>query len=145
MQQDRPALPQLPVEAVYSQLYEEGRRYREWERQAAVWSTTLLSALIAGLVALSSRSTPFMLGDGQKVFIAALLAGFAAITCLMMWFVAWRYHQIRDLLDEIEPAWKMVLVRRHLTKWPRILSPLGGQMLTVAGLATLAVFLLYTV
>lgn len=114
---DVPLSPLPPVEdlgAIYGELYNEMRRYRDYEFQSSTWYTAMLIAVLAFLI-----SQRFDKPNDLTVFGAALatnwlvklalLTGTGAlgfISCRLVYYASCRYDHIRRYTDRLEPTWK---------------------------------------
>jgi hypothetical protein len=100
--------------AVYAELYNEMRRYRDYEFQSSTWYTAILIAVLAFLV-----SQRFEKPDDLTIFGAAvatncllrvaLLVGTGAlgfISCRLVYYASCRYDHLRRYTDKLEPTWK---------------------------------------
>ena len=127
-QPTEPALPRVEgPDAVYAELYNEMRRYRDYEFQSSTWYTAILIAVLAFLI-----SQRFEKPDDLTIFGAALatncllkvalLVGTGAlgfISCRLVYYASCRYDHIRRYVDGLEPSWKA----RTFVPLPRGLSP----------------------
>jgi hypothetical protein len=100
-------------EAVYGEVYNELRRYRDYEFSSSTWYTALLFAVLGFLIA-----TRF--GDTAPGFAAYLdsscwlklgvVAGSALIATVSTFLVRYSYKRYRELRDYankyLEPPWK---------------------------------------
>ncbi len=83
----------LSVDTMYQQLYTEMRRYRDHEQGVVTWWTTILLAVVAGIIHFSTQ------GQGihysvRVGLIVGVLSLSAAMTCLIA-YTNRRYHDLR--------------------------------------------------
>jgi hypothetical protein len=113
------------TEAVYHhELYEEMRRFRDYELRAATWYTTILVVIIGFLVRQqivlggveldTAGGAPNLAGAATAVVALSIIAALGFASCLSVWHASQRYHQLRDLTNELEPTWKRDLVTKHI-------------------------------
>lgn len=120
--QDPNALPRVEQpEAVYRELYNEMRRYRDYESQSSTWYTAILTAILGFLI-----SQRFGRPDDLTIFGAAvahnclvkvtLLLGTGAlgfISCRLVYYASHRYDEIRKYTEQLEPTWKTFVPPRR--------------------------------
>ena len=83
----------------YQEMYQEMRRYRDYELTAATWYTTMLLAILGFIVSKDHG----ILDDKYKYSIMGLsmLIGFGG--AFSVHYVSLRYRQIRDHIKKLEP------------------------------------------
>ena len=101
-------------DTVYSEMYAEMRRFRDYELSSASWYTAMLLALLGGLFLYSTTEEPALTVDLVKT-IAILLA---AVLCAAGWFAvgySWaRYRELRDYTTaQLEPGWHRFTPKSH--------------------------------
>lgn len=114
-------------EPVYAELYNEMRRYRDYEFQSSTWYTAILIAVLAFLI-----SQRFAKPDDLTVFGAALASNWLVkgtlavgtgtlgfVSCRLVYYAGCRYEHIRQYTNRLEPAWKA----KTFVPLPRGLSP----------------------
>ncbi len=98
----------------YQELYQEMRRYRDYELSVSTWYTAILLAILGAILTVKFGST-----QGSNVLLEKSLARFVTIIVVTligssgMWSVYFsnrRYRHLRDFMFDkklnLEPAWK---------------------------------------
>ncbi len=100
-------------EAVYAQIYDEMRRYRDYEFNSSSWYTALLLATIGFLIAVRFGGTApqlkvLLVTNGfLKLAVIVSAALIAAASCYLIYFSSRRYQYLREWVDNnLEPDWK---------------------------------------
>jgi len=100
-------------EAVYGEVYNEMRRYRDYEFTSSTWFTALLLAVLGFLVATrygetASRFESILARSCVLKFFVVLGAGVVATTSsYLVWYSSHRYQELRAWAnDHLEPDWK---------------------------------------
>jgi hypothetical protein len=122
-------LDKISRDVVYQQLYQEMRRYRDYEIVVSGWYITLTLGVIGGLFAISK------LNINVGSCLVWLFSTFFVIAGLGISYVIWyahdRYRSLRDYTDKnIEPAWKDKPKIRETWFQPYIVLILVNLMLT---------------
>lgn len=100
----------VPHETVYSELYNEMRRYRDYELTAATWYTVILVALLGFIISAKygaddslAKFVQICAVQGSTVLISTILG---VSSCYSVWYADRRYRAIRKIVDEhLEPKW----------------------------------------
>jgi hypothetical protein len=107
-------------EAVYREMYNEGRRYRDYEFTSSAWYTGFLLAIFGFLVATrfgsAAPSLARLLAQSCALKLAIVLgaAAIAAISNFLVWYSYSRYEELRTYMTKkLEPAWKEFVPRKH--------------------------------
>lgn len=98
---------------VYTELYAELRRYRDYEFTSSTWYSALLLAILGFLVASRFGDTAprFALlletSCAAKVLFVAVAALIAGTSTFLVWYSYARYQELRKYTtDNLEPKWK---------------------------------------
>lgn len=83
----------LSVDTMYEQLYIEMRRYRDHEQGVVTWWTSILLAVVAGMMHFSTREQGIHYGVRVGLVIALVWLS-SAMTCLID-YTNRRYHDLR--------------------------------------------------
>ena len=130
---------EVSPDIVYQEMYQELRRFRDYELTVSAWYTTILIA-IAGAVFTSSNFQSLLSSWLLKIIISIviILIAFSSINSIL--YVRSRYSQIRSFVDDtLEPSWKD-LDPKNL-KWIR---PYKLILITQAFLVVLIVLAIVT-
>jgi len=84
----------LSVDTMYQQLYTEMRRYRDHEHGVVTWWTTILLAVVAGIIHFSTQGQGIHYGIRVGLIVGVLSLS-AAMTCLIAYSNR-RYHDLRE-------------------------------------------------
>ncbi len=84
----------LSVDIMYEQLYTEMRRYRDHEHGVVTWWTTILLALVAGIIHFSTHGQGIHYGI-RVVLVVTVVCLSSAMTCLIAYSNR-RYHDLRE-------------------------------------------------
>jgi hypothetical protein len=110
-----PDIPRVEQpEAVYRELYNEMRRYRDYEFQSSTWYTAILTAVLGFLISQRfgrpSDLTIFGAALASNCMVkTALFLGTGAlgfISCYLVYYASRRYDVIREYTARLEPVWK---------------------------------------
>ena len=122
---------------VYSELYAEMRRYRDYELVASPWYTMILLAILGAILTMKFGATESKLYEfiNRKeikfiVFVVVTFIGFSI--CYSLRYVSQRYHELREHADKLEPEWNKLKLK-PMKFAPNIL------MLTIQGILTIAI------
>jgi hypothetical protein len=123
-------LNQVSFDTVYSEMYTEMRRFRDYELRSSTWYTAILIAIL-GFIANSkytAQTTPSGLalllqgGIVARALVLLVVTALGFASSFSVWYVSRRYHSLRQLVDaQLEPAWDHsnkrapVLPERRLT------------------------------
>ena len=91
-------------DAAYAELYQEMRRYRDYETDYVKWCVALLLSVSGGYAAIAGRTQP--VEWGLKVFAIIVIAVIAAAGIFGARYVRQRYKQLREFTTRVEPEWK---------------------------------------
>ena len=119
-------------DVVYAQLYEEMRYYRNYELTVSTWYTTILLAILGGILAAKFGTVESSLSNyfNHNILVQWLVFGLATYIGFSSWYSViyvsiWRYRELRTYIEKhLEPAWKQ-LSRKRI-----ILSPVYFLLLT---------------
>ncbi len=113
-QNGKSASNEVSKDTVYSELYIEMRRFRDYELTASTWYTAILSAILVALLSVkfgagATTQLSEFLSRYQiiRIFlvISVALIGFSGFFSVL--HVARRYDKLRDYVDDnLEPKWK---------------------------------------
>jgi hypothetical protein len=97
-------------EAVYSELYNEMRRYRDYELSASTWYTAILIALLGFIVSVKYGSSDPVSTFSHIWYFQVLVLLISTILGVSSFYSIWyankRYSEIRKIVDEhLEPKW----------------------------------------
>ena len=104
---------------IYSEIYTEMRRYRDYELSAATWYTAILIVML-GFIVTDKSDVTFV-----RVAIGVLSTILGGSSIYSIWYVNRRYGQLLEIMNNhLEPQWKkavfknirteMILRPRHL-------------------------------
>ena len=110
-----PNIPRIEQpDAVYRELYNEMRRYRDYEFHSSTWYTAILTAVLGFLI-----SQRFGRPNDLTMFGAALASNWIVkiglvlstgalglISCRLVRYASRRYDALRNYADKLEPTWK---------------------------------------
>ncbi len=84
----------LSVDSMYAQLYTEMRRYRDHEQRVVTWWTTILLAVVAGIIHFSTQGQGIHYGI-RVVLVVTVVCLSSAMTCLIA-YTNRRYQDLRE-------------------------------------------------
>jgi membrane protein YqaA with SNARE-associated domain len=100
-------------EAVYAEMYNEMRRFRDYEFTSSMWYTSILLALIGFVVstrfAQPTEGLAKFIEDNlwMKIIIAAIAVLLGAASTYLIYYTCSRYDHLREWTDDnLEPEWK---------------------------------------
>lgn len=140
---DNSTRPEDPsVDAVYSEWYNEMRRYRDFEHTIASWASTVLLALAAGGVTIFTSEPP-KLSQLQSYAFFVAIAAITVISDLIIYYCGRRYRELKEQAKGMEPTWKTELHKVTVSQLPRFFNPLFGQisLVTILGVVACAIVL----
>ncbi len=88
----------LSVDTMYQQLYTEMRRYRDHEQGVVTWWTTILLAVVAGMIHFSTQEQGIHYGI-RVVLVVSVVCVSSAMTCLIA-YTNRRYLDLREHTNE---------------------------------------------
>ena len=104
---------EVSKDTVYSELYTEMRRYRDYELTASTWYIVILLAILGAILTVKFGPVESDLSNFFKfnLLIQLTIAGFATLIgvggCYSVIFASLRYHELRKYVDRnLEPKWK---------------------------------------
>jgi len=102
---------------VYQELYEEMRRYRDYELSVATWYTAILAAIFGVLIAIKPQLDSLNCVVKSLIVALILLLGISSLYSIC--YAHKRYNQRREIADKLEPGWntpppKQTITPRHL-------------------------------
>jgi uncharacterized membrane protein len=126
---------EVSKDTVYSELYAEMRRYRDYELIASPWYTTILLAILGAILSVKFGVNPSKLSElinriEIKLIIFAVVTFIGFSICYSLWYVSQRYHELRKYVDELEPKWKK-LKSKSMKFAPNVLMLIIQATLTV--------------
>ncbi len=134
----------VSVDTVYSEMYNEMRRHREYQFSSAKWYTTLFLALIGAIFAAKySGQSPGIKNiidsnEGIRCVIILVAILICLNSCHTILYSHWRYSELRRYADiGLEPKWKTFLPKK-IKPQPHVLL-----VFSQAALAFLAIISLY--
>ena len=98
-------------DAVYREMYTEMRRFRDYQFSSSMWYTASLLAIFGFLIA-SRFGTPPTFNNSLtnsyllKFIVLVMSIVIAGASCYLIKFADWRYNQLRNWTDMMEPKWK---------------------------------------
>ena len=101
---------QISADTVYSELYEEGRYFRNHELTVSTWYSIILLAILATILAVKSSSSNSsihqILSNNLiiKICVAIVICVIGISGLLSIRYSKKRYGDIRNHLDSIEPS-----------------------------------------
>jgi len=128
---------------VYQELYEEMRRYRDYELTSSTWFMVILLATISGIITLKfGDHSNFDLLTCNFLFkvISSFLCTLIALSgILSAIFAACRYNHLRDWVTKnFEPDWK-----KYKPKDIKFLKPIWLIVTTQVTLWIISLFLIW--
>ncbi len=125
---------------VYSELYAEMRRYRDYELIVSPWYTMILLAILGAILTVkfgTTESKLYELINRKEIkFIVFVVVTFIAFSiCYSLWYVSQRYHELRKHADKLEPEWNKLKLK------PMKFAP-SLLMLTIQVILTIAIYLI---
>jgi len=108
-------LPKQEVshDIVYQEMYEEMRRYRDFELTVSTWHTTILLGILAVLVTgrfagfTSSLSRFLASSVAAKSLILVVAVSIGASSVFLVCYSWLRYRELRNYVSQnLEPLWK---------------------------------------
>ena len=105
---------------VYTELYAEMRRYRDYEFRSATWFIAILIAILGFLIsARFGRAGDLSVFGNAMVndclLKLALIAGTGLLgftSCYLVWYAGSRYDELRQQADKLEPDWRPRISKR---------------------------------
>jgi uncharacterized BrkB/YihY/UPF0761 family membrane protein len=119
-------LDEVPKDVLYQQLYQEMRRYRDYQMVVLGWYATLAIGVIAGLFAIPNLNVNVGECFAWPFSIFFVLAGLCI--SYVIWYAHDRCSSLREIANQIYP----VSLPKRLFK-PHHMLILIILMLTVAG------------
>ncbi len=127
----------ISPETVYSELYNEMRRYRDSELNSSVWFTAIIVGGLSIIVTdkFSPPGTNSILNDDflLQVIIAFLFTAIGSFSLFSVRYASLRYDEIRDYLKRLEPKWTFVPSNR--TVRPRHLIYVVEALMTIISIS----------
>ena len=124
-------------ETVYGEVYNEMRRYRDFEFTSSTWYTALLLAAFGFLIATRYGETAsrfdLILATSctLKLLVVLGAAIIAATSNFLVWYSHQRYRELRDWTNNaLEPSWKNITLRQ-ISFTPRHIFYITPWMLTI--------------
>jgi hypothetical protein len=133
---------EVTADAVYSELYEEGRYFRNHELTVSTWYSIILLAILAAVLAVKSSSPDssiyqvFSNNLPTKACIAIVILIIGTSGLLSIRYSEIRYKDIRKHLNSMEPS------NKNLQKTP---IKICGREYTPRKLLSLSLFILMIV
>lgn len=119
--------PKARPDEVYSQLYQEMRRHRDYELTTSTWHMLLLLGILGLVLNTVYGGNPYCPSVLAQWFIehawtqrlTAILFSVVAISCIFsISYSNTRYHDLRAFTEHLEPKWKDTLNRRKMKVTP---------------------------
>jgi hypothetical protein len=107
---------EVSVDTVYSELYEEMRRFRDHELNASTWYMVILLAFISFLLSAtfgSDKSDLSQIPIPVQILIFIIIISIVFSGIYSICFSGSRYHELRDYTDTLEPKWKTFHPKKH--------------------------------
>lgn len=135
---------EVSIDTVYSEMYAEMRRHRDYQFSSATWHTTLLLAL-AGLILAAkyggniSGMKDIIANHAETKWIIGLIAVVVCFnSCYAIIYSHRRYADLRKYADDnIEPSWRKRFTPRTTVLQPHILLVVSQLILLVIIIASL--------
>ena len=117
----------VDVNTVYSEMYTEMRRFRDYELRVSTWYTTILVAIVGFLakqrfdevIEAESMAPLSQKSVWESVLVLIIITALAFASCFSVWYASRRYFTLRDWMNEnLEPEWTKSL-RGKATVGPR--------------------------
>ena len=128
------------IGTVYSQMYEEGRYYRNHELTVSTWYGAFLIAFIAAIVAFKSFNVNLSLEIRILLFLAVIVIGSSSILSVI--YSGMRYNEIRRYLNRIEPTIEPALGGNFHPN-PMLYNPRQLIILTLATLTIITSIIIF--
>ena len=110
--QNIPTKKRKPVspDIVYQELYQEMRRFRDYELSSSTWYTVILLAILSAIISVKYAGNLYLkdtiFGNCTVkvvVLLVIILIGFSSVWSA--YYVQRRYHHLRNYTDYLEPEW----------------------------------------
>lgn len=137
-QEDVSPSEEIEKNIIYEQWHEELRYYRLYEQAAAFWASTVLLAFLAGALAIATAHKPPDLTDGQRWLLTIAPFLFAVCASFIVGYAAWRYRQLRNQWNRMEPQWKRDLDEEFVKPLPLVFNPTVAQIALLLLLGVIA-------
>jgi len=132
------ASKKVSSDIAYQELYQEMRRYRDYELSASTWYTTILLAILGGILA-AKYGNPALIQLFRECFVKFIAAFIVLIVggsgVWSIYFSHRRYRHIRDYVFDkklkIEPDWKEKYTPENIFPEPRHLILITQFMLII--------------
>jgi len=132
-----PMPDEVTKDTVYSELYQEMRRFRDYHLNVATWYTVILLALLGGIFTIKYSSD---FSNISRLFTNLLvkfliigftiLLGFSGIFSIL--FASDRHDQIREYVNtHLEPTWKPKFEPHKFKIFNLNFTPTGFMILTI--------------
>lgn len=95
---------EVGIDTVYAELYQEMRRFRDWETEQTKWSVGLATALI-GAIALTREKSWIQFTPSVRIWLSVLTVLLATWSLFIVNYAAKRYRALRDATRVLEPKW----------------------------------------
>ena len=90
-------------DVVYSELYNESRRYRDYELTVSTWYTAILLSFLGFYVSEKINSNPTIINYSIITPLILVLSSVLGLSSIYsVWFVHRRNSQIRKLMNKFE-------------------------------------------
>ncbi|MDP2363214.1 MAG: hypothetical protein Q8M94_05540 [Ignavibacteria bacterium] len=101
---------EVSSDIIYQELYQEMRRFRDYELSSSTWYTIILLAILSAIISvkyagnLSLKDTIFENCTVKVVVLSVIfLIGFSSVWSA--YYVRRRYQHLRNYVDYLEPEW----------------------------------------
>jgi len=129
---------EVSKDTVYSELYAEMRRFRDYELAVSTWYTAILIAILAALLTakFGAVQSDFSQILGTNFLNRLLIVGFVTLIfsggCYSVIYSHQRYNELRKYVDEcLEPEWKKFKPKKRKVT-PREFMLLTQALLLIA-------------
>jgi hypothetical protein len=129
---------EVSIDTVYSEMYTEMRRHRDYQFSSATWYTTLLLALVGLILAAKygenkSGVKDIIINHAEIKWIIVLVAAVVCFnSCYAILYSHQRYSDLRGYTDDnLEPSWRKKFTPRTTMIQPHILL-VANQLILVA-------------
>jgi hypothetical protein len=104
--EDKQLQNKISLDVIYTELYNEMRRYRDQHFSLFQWYTTLSVAAIAAIAGLGQLRDSHQLLQQIRPWLSIILIVGGAFVSYWGWYANKRYIQLRKQIEILEPVWE---------------------------------------